>query len=210
MKVEIFSDVVCPFCWIGKTQFELALEQFEGDEDVEITYRSFELDPNMSKTSNKSVIDMLVEKYSVTREQAIESNMRVKESAAKVGLEFNIDNAKAVNSLDSHRLIHFAQQQSKGPQAFDLLHQAYFRDGKDINDIEILCAVAEHLELDVEMAKAMLETDELTQEVRADEQRARELGVTGVPFFVINDEYGISGAQGTEQFLAALKQIAGK
>ncbi len=207
MKVEIFSDVVCPFCWIGKRQFEIAIEQLELTDDLEVIYRSYELDPNMSKEINLDVYDLLSKKYGISREQAIESNVRVSQMAETVGLEFHVEKAKAANSFDAHRLIHFAKQYGKDADAYDLLHKAYFSDGIDINNIDNLCEIALQLEIDISTARNTLESDDYSQQVREDEQRARDLGISGVPFFVFNDEYGVSGAQGIEQFKSIINQI---
>lgn len=207
MRVEIFSDVVCPFCWIGKRQFEAALEKFEHAGEVEVIYRSFELDPNTPSDIDMDVYDMLSKKYSITREQAIESNVRVAQSGAAVGIEFHVEKARVANSFNSHRLIHFANANGKSHEAFEALHKAYFSDGVRIDDIDELVKVGVELGFEENELREILQSGAFSEDVRADEQRAREIGVTGVPFFLIDDRYAISGAQGTENFLAALNQI---
>jgi len=208
MKVEIYSDVVCPFCWIGKKQFEAALEQFENKDDVEVIYRSFELDKNALVENEHDIYDMLANKYGISRDQAIESNERVAQSGAQVGIDFQIAKSHVTNSFDAHRLIHFAARRDLQHEAFEALHEAYFSDGIHIGQRGELVKIGESLGFDETEVLAMLESDEYSDQVREDEARAEQVGVTGVPFFVIDEKYGISGAQGTENFLATLDQIA--
>lgn len=207
MKVEIYSDVVCPFCWIGKKQFEAALEQFDRKDDVEVVYRSFELDQKAPVENQHDIYDMLSHKYGMTREQAIESNERVAQSAAAVGLEFNIAKAHVTNSFDAHRLIHLAATQNLQHEAFEKLHKAYFTDGIHIGHKDELVKIGVSLGIPESKVLQMLESDQFSAEVRADENRAKQIGVTGVPFFVIDEKFAISGAQGTDNFLAALNEI---
>lgn len=207
MKVEIYSDVVCPFCWIGKKQFEAAVEQFENKDDVEVIYRSFELDKNALVENEHDIYDMLANKYGISRDQAIESNERVAQSGAQVGIDFQIAKSHVTNSFDAHRLIHFAASKNLQHEAFEALHKAYFSDGIHIGRRDELVKIGELLGFDETEVLEMLESDEYSDQVREDQARAEQVGVTGVPFFVIDEKYGISGAQGTENFLATLNQI---
>lgn len=208
MQVEIFSDVVCPFCWIGKRQFETALKQFEHADQVQVIYRSFELDPNTPKDIDSDIYDMLSRKYSITREQAIESNVRVAQSGSQVGIKFNIDKARVGNSFDAHRLIHLATAYNKGSEMLEALHKAYFTDGVKISDIDELVKIAQDLGFESNLVREMLQGDDFKQDVRRDEQMAQKAGVTGVPFFLIDSKFAISGAQGPDNFLSALEQIS--
>jgi predicted DsbA family dithiol-disulfide isomerase len=206
MKVEIWSDVACPFCYIGKKSFENALSEFASKEQVEVVYRSFELDPRAPKKIDQDVYDMLASKYGMTREKAKDMNKNVIKMAESVGLEFNFDTMLLTNSFDAHRLAHHASKYGQMGSMTESLYKAYFTDSKLISDHEVLSGLAEEIGLDKQEALDVLASPAYSEEVRADEQEAQQLGVTGVPFFVINRKFGISGAQSAEYFLNALKQ----
>lgn len=208
MKVEIFSDVVCPFCWIGKKQFETALEQFEHKDSVEVLYRSFELDQNAAVENDDDIYDMLSKKYGKPRDVMVESNKRIVQSGALVGLELNFEKTHVTNSFDAHRLIHLASTKNLGHVAFETLHKAYFTDGIHIGRKDELAKIGESLGFTSAEVMEMLESDKFEAQVREDETRAQQIGVSGVPFFVIDDKHAISGAQGTENFLGALEEIS--
>jgi predicted DsbA family dithiol-disulfide isomerase len=206
MKVEIWSDVMCPFCYIGKRRFEAALQQFPNKDDIEVVYRSFELDPNAKRDVNQDVHDMLASKYGMSREEAKAKNDEVAGQAKDLGLTYNFDNMILTNTFDSHRLMHFAASYGKMQEMTERLFKAYFTDSKHIGDHETLAALAAEVGLDKNEAAKMLAGDEYTKEVRADEHEAGQLGIRGVPFFVINRKYAISGAQPVEVFLEALQK----
>lgn len=206
MKVEIWSDFMCPFCYIGKRRFEAALEQFSNKNEIEIIYRSFELDPNAERNVNHDVHEMLAKKYGMSLEQAKSMNNDVAGQARALGLEYHFDTMILTNTFDSHRLTHFAAHYGKMHEMAERLFSAYFTESKHIGDHETLSALAEEVGLDKNEAARMLAGDEYTKEVRADEQKAVQLGIRGVPFFVINDKYAISGAQPSEVFLEALQK----
>jgi predicted DsbA family dithiol-disulfide isomerase len=206
MKVEIWSDFMCPFCYIGKRRFEAALEQFSNKNDVEVVYRSFELDPNAPRDVNHSVHEMLASKYNMTLERAKAMNEDVAGQAQSVGLTFNFDTMILTNTFDAHRLAHFAARYGKMHEMTGSLLKAYFTDSKHIGDHEVLAVLAAEVGLDKAEAAKILAGDEYTKEVRADEQEAGRLGVRGVPFFVINRKFAISGAQPSEVFLEALQK----
>jgi predicted DsbA family dithiol-disulfide isomerase len=206
MKVEIWSDVMCPFCYIGKRRFEAALQQFPNKDDIEVVYRSFELDPNAKRDVNQDVHDMLASKYGMSREEAKAKNDEVAGQAKDLGLTYNFDNMILTNTFDSHRLMHFAASYGKMQEMTERLFKAYFTDSKHIGDHETLAALAAEVGLDKNEAAKMLAGDEYTKEVRADETEAGQLGIRGVPFFVINRKYAISGAQPVEVFLEALQK----
>jgi predicted DsbA family dithiol-disulfide isomerase len=206
MKIEIWSDVMCPFCYIGKRRFEAALEQFPGKNDVDVVYRSFELDPNAKRDVNQDVHDMLATKYGMSRERAKSMNADVAGQAEALGLTYNFDKMILTNTFDAHRLMHLAARHGKMSEMTELLFKAYFTDSKHIGDHETLAALAAEIGLDKSEAVQMLAGDEFTKEVRADQQEAVTLGIRGVPFFVINRKYAISGAQPNEVFLEALQK----
>ncbi|TMV48912.1 DsbA family oxidoreductase [Paenibacillus mesophilus] len=207
MKVEIWSDFVCPFCYIGKRRFESALEQFPHRNEVEIVYRSFELDPNSKRDLPGDIHDMLASKYGMSREKAMAMNFNVGEQAQSVGLTYHFDMMKPTNTFDAHRLAHFAGRYGKSAEMTERLLQAYFTEGKHIGDHETLTALAAELGLDRDEVAAMLSGEEGKTEVRSDEQEASALGVRGVPFFVFNRKYAISGAQPTELFADTLNKV---
>lgn len=206
IKVEIWSDFVCPFCYIGKRRFEAGLEQFENKEHVEVIYKSFELDPNAQRDGNPNVHDMLAMKYGMSREQAIANTKQITEQAKAIGLEYHMDETVQTNTFDAHRLAHYAASQGKGEEMTERLLKAHFTDAKHLGQLDTLADLAAEIGLDRDEAYRMLASEEYTKEVRTDEEEARQLGVRGVPFFVINRKYGVSGAQPSELFLDALKK----
>ncbi len=207
MQVDIWSDIVCPFCYLGKHQFEQALERFEHKDEVEVIYHSFELDASAALENPLDVYDMLSQKYGMTREQAIESNQRLAEQAQELGLDFHQDKIKLTNSFDGHRLIHFAATKGKQAEMVEILYRAYFTDGLHIGHHDVLTKLATEAGLDEKEVSAMLDSNDFDEAVRTDEEGAQQMGITGVPFFVIDVQYAISGAQGTESFLSALHQV---
>ncbi|CAM2882607.1 DsbA family oxidoreductase [Paenibacillus sediminis] len=204
MKVEIWSDFMCPFCYIGKRRFEAALEQFPNKEEVEVIYRSFELDPYSKRDVDYDVHDMLAKKYGMTRAQAIANNEHVGKQAQTVGLTYHFDTMILTNTFDAHRLAHYAGELGKMKEMTEVLFRAYFTDSKHIGDHETLADLAAEVGLNRHTVLEMLAGDDYSKEVRADEQEASKLGITGVPFFVINRKYAVSGAQPTELFTEAL------
>jgi predicted DsbA family dithiol-disulfide isomerase len=206
MKIEIWSDIACPFCYIGKRRFEAALQSFPASDKVEVIYRSFELDPHAERDIDHDVHDMLAAKYGMSREQAKAMNANVTEQARSVGLTYRLDDMILTNTLDAHRLIHYAASVGKGIEMKERLLKAYFTDSKHVGDRPTLAALAGEVGLDPKETALMLEGDEYIAEVRADEQEAAKLGIRGVPFFVVNRKYGISGAQPTEVFVEALEK----
>lgn len=205
MKIDVWSDVACPFCYIGITQLEKALEQL--DIESEVTFHSFELDPGSPKETDRSLQDILAEKYDMTPAQAWETNARVAEMAEAEGLEFNMSKAKPVNTFDAHRLIHLASAQGRQAEMKKRLLRAYFTDGKSVSNHDVLVELATEVGLDAEEVRGMLAGDKYQQEVRADISEAAKCGARGVPFFVINEKFTFSGAQGVEGFKNILQSI---
>jgi predicted DsbA family dithiol-disulfide isomerase len=207
MKVEIWSDFVCPFCYIGKRRFEAALEQFPHRGEVEVVYRSFELDPKAKRDLPGDIHDMLASKYGMSREKAMSMNFNVGEQAQSVGLTYHFDKMKPTNTFDAHRLAHFAGRYGKSAEMTERLLRAYFTEGEHIGHADTLIALAAELGLDRDEVAGMLASDEGKSEVRSDEQEANALGVRGVPFFVINRKYAISGAQSSQVFAETLDKV---
>ncbi len=205
MNLEIWSDVVCPWCYIGKRRVEQALEQFPHRDEVNIVWRSFELDPTASERTTEPLDEMLARKYQVTRQQAAQMNARVSGIASEVGLDYHLDQAKPSNTFKAHRLLHLAKAKGIQPQVEERLMRAYFTEGEPIGDNETLVRIAAESGLDADEARATLASDAYADDVRADEARAAEFGISGVPFVAIDERYGVSGAQPTEVFLKALQ-----
>jgi predicted DsbA family dithiol-disulfide isomerase len=206
LKVEIWSDIICPFCYIGKRRFESGLEQFANKETVEIVYRSFQLDPDAERDTDQDAYDSLASKKGMSREQSIAMHAQVAKQATEVGLSYHFDTAIPTNTFDAHRLMHFAAQYGKREVIAELLFKAYFTEAKHIGSPEALEAIAEEAGLDPNEAGAMLASEQFGDEVRTDIQVANELGIRGVPFYVINNKYAISGAQPSELFLQTLEK----
>jgi predicted DsbA family dithiol-disulfide isomerase len=206
MKVEIWSDVVCPFCYIGKREFERALAQFEHRDSVEVVWRSFELDPDAPARSEYDMYGMLVSKYGGTREDAKARVQGVMDRARTVGLEYAMDKAVIGSSFDAHRLLHYAKTVGKGDAMKERLLKAYFTEGAHLADLPTLIRLASEVGLDGSAVAEVLATTAFTDAVRKDEVEARQLGVRGVPFFAIDRKFAVSGAQQSDAFLGALRQ----
>lgn len=207
MKIEIWSDIVCPWCYIGKRRFESALATFPHCDDVEVVYRSFELDPSAEKKSGVSSTDMLAKKYRISRERAEAMNARVSALAAQEELDYHLESARHANTFDAHRLIHFAASHGRQIEMKERLMRAYFTESADVGDTDTLVRLAAEVGLNTGEAREALQRGAFADDVRADERRAQMLGISGVPFFVIDEKYGISGAQPTEVFAQALQAI---
>lgn len=208
MKIEVWSDFVCPFCYIGKRRLEEALGQFAHKDQVEVEYKSFELDPDAAKDTDKSIHELLASKYGMSVEEAKQTNEGVGQQAASVGLTYNFDTMKSTNTFDAHRLAKFAKTKGKEAEVTEKLLYAYFTESKHIGHHETLAEIAESVGLDRQEALDVL-ADHTAYEadVRNDQSIARQYGISGVPYFVINQKYAISGAQPTEAFTGALEQI---
>lgn len=204
MKVEIWSDFQCPFCFIGERQFEAGLAEFAQRDDVEVEFRSFELDPNAPVHMQQTVHEMLSKKYGMSVEQAKQMNQQMEGRAAEVGLTYHMDGIIPTNSLDAHRLTHFAAKFGKRAEVSELLFRAHFTESLHIGQHEVLLNLAEQAGLPREEAAAMLASDAYVADVRAEETDGSQLGIQGVPFFVVNRKYGVSGAQPSHVFTEML------
>lgn len=206
MNIEIWSDIVCPFCYLGKRRFERALAAFEGRAQVEVVWRSFELDPDAQREYHDSLDHMLARKYGITLEQAREMNEQVTRAAAAEGLDYRLDRARRGNTFDAHRLTHLARDHGSAAEAHERLFHAYFNEGLPIGDRETLVDLAAEVGLERGLVRSTLASDAYAGLVRGDERRARELGIGGVPFFLLGGRYGVSGAQTVEVFGQALER----
>ncbi|QHC21800.1 DsbA family oxidoreductase [Streptomyces sp. GS7] len=206
MRVEIWSDIACPWCYIGKARFASGLAAFAHRDDVEVVHRSFELDPNAPAPTDIPVLDMLARKYRVTRTEAEAMEARVAEAASGEGLDYRSDRIHG-NTFDLHRLLHLAKDHGVQDALLSALYDANFAQARPLGDPAELTriSVAAGLPAD-EVARVLADPDAYAEAVRADERAAAELGATGVPFFVIDRRYGVSGAQPAEVFRQALER----
>lgn len=208
MKIEVWSDYVCPFCYIGKRRLEEALEETGLKEKTEVVFKAFELDPNSPDASDESMQVVLAKKYGMSLEEAKKMTDNVKVQAKTVGLDYDFDKMTPANTFRAHRLAKLAEQEGIGAELSERLLQAYFIEGQKIGTNDVLLDLAEGVGLARDRVKEVLEGDEFTEEVRYDIAEAGKIGVRGVPFFVINRKYAISGAQPAETFAEALRKVA--
>jgi predicted DsbA family dithiol-disulfide isomerase len=206
MLVEIWSDVVCPWCYVGKRNLEAALAGFDHADQVTVEWRSYELDPTTPARVELSMDEVLERKYGMTAEQASAANRQMTDLAAKVGLEYHLDRVQIGNTFDAHRLIRLAAHEGKANELNERLLRAYFTEGRAISDPATLSELASEVGLDPVRVAHVLDGDEFSAEVWADEARARELGSTGVPFFVFDERLGVPGAQPPDVLLRLLNR----
>lgn len=206
MKVEIWFDVMCPFCYVGKRRFEEALQQFNHSEEVYIDWKSFQLNPDTEPDSDTSINEYLADVKGWTSEQVQKMNQRIKKMAATVGLEYNLDDTVIANSFNAHRLIQYAKTQNKSDEAVEALFRAFFKEGKNLENRETLLEIASDIHLDPSETREMLEVDNFTGAVKKNIQEARRMNIGGVPFFLFNRQFAISGAQKVERYVHALEK----
>jgi predicted DsbA family dithiol-disulfide isomerase len=206
MDVEIWSDVVCPWCYLGKAHFEAALESFEHRDDIEVVYRSFELDPSAPRDVRTSTVERLASKYGMSTDEAIAAQRQMTERAATVGLDFHLENLQSGNTRNAHRLLHLAKARGRQPELAERLHRAYFSEQRSIFDAASLTAIGVEAGLDHDEVSGVINGDAYSEDVEADEAMAQAIGVTGVPFFVIDRRFAVSGAQPAAAIVAALDQ----
>ena len=206
MKVEIWSDVMCPFCYIGKRRFEDALQQFAHKDEVEIEWKSFQLNPDMKTDPSVNISQYLADVKGWTLDYAQQMNANITQMAAEVGLTYDFDRAIVANSFNAHRFSHFAKQHVLGDAAEEQLFKAYFTLGKNTDDIETLADLGQEIGLNRDEVIAMLNTTQYADDVKHDIAEAQQLGIRGVPFFVMNNKYAVSGAQVVPVFTQTLEK----
>lgn len=206
MEINIWSDVRCPFCYIGKKKFETALEKFPHKDKVKVVWRSFQLDPNLKTDPESSTLEYFTKTKGVSVEQAKQMLGHAGKMAKEVGLEFDIEGSVLANSLNAHRLIQFAKTKGLGNEIEEALFKAHFTETKNIDDTESLVEIGTSIGLNEKETRKILNSDAFAYEVKQDEMQARNIGVTGVPFFVFNNKYAVSGAQSPEAFLETLEK----
>jgi predicted DsbA family dithiol-disulfide isomerase len=206
MEIKIWSDVRCPFCYIGKRKFETALAQFENKSDVKITWKSFELDPTIQTMAGVNIYDYFAESKGIPREEAVDMFDNVTGIAREVGLDFKLEQSVLANSFKAHRLIQLAKTSNLGNEIEEVLFRIHFTEGKNIDDDTVLISAGQEIGLAEDVVKAMLDSDDFESEVRIDQLEAQRIGIRGVPFFVFDDKYAVSGAQAPEVFLESLEK----
>jgi len=206
MKIEIWSDVMCPFCYIGKHNFEEALEKLPFKNDVEVEWKSFQLDPTLNPSETKTTLEYFKEKKGIPEAQASQMVSQVTQMGQMAGIDFNFEKALITNTFPAHRLIHLAKKHNLSSEVEEALFEAHFIDGENVGSVDLLVSIAEKLGIDKEEAQKVLGSDTLDQEVNQDIADAQNNGITGVPFFVLNGKYAVSGAQPVETFVNALQQ----
>jgi predicted DsbA family dithiol-disulfide isomerase len=207
MKVEVWSDVVCPWCYIGKRRFESALSDYEHASDVEIVWRSFELDPHAPRVQGESAVEHLAGKYGMTLDQARAAQSRVSTIAAGEGLEYRLGETQRGNSFDAHRLLQLARVRGLQGDVKERFLRAYFIEAESIGDPQALQRLAVEAGLERDEVAEVLAGERFATEVREDERRAQSLGIRAVPFFVLDERIGVEGAQPSEVILQALRHV---
>jgi predicted DsbA family dithiol-disulfide isomerase len=205
MRVDIWSDVICPWCYVGKARFSKALSSFAHRDEVEVVYRSFELDPSYPKDSHETTFAMLSRKYGMSEADARAAESRIADLAAAEGLGFAPERPVG-NTFDLHRVLHLGLAKGVQAELVRALDQAYFGQGRQVFDRDAITEIAAGVGLDAALTGDVIDGDAYAEEVRQDELQARQLGITGVPFFVFDMALGVSGAQPVEMLASALQQ----
>ncbi len=206
MQLEIWSDILCPFCYIGKRKLEAALAEFPQADQVQITWKSFQLDPDFQSAGGENYLESLSARKGWSLDQTRQIVANVRNMALGVNLHYNFDGMIQANSLDAHRLTHLAAKHGLQQQAEEALFRAHFVEGKDVGDHAVLAEIGAAIGLKATDITTMLNGPEFTEAVQHDVAEARQLGINAVPFFVFNRKYGVSGAQDKQVFLQTLEK----
>jgi predicted DsbA family dithiol-disulfide isomerase len=207
LKIQIWSDIMCPFCYIGKRRMEEALQNFEHKDAVEIEWKSFQLDPSFIASADDTMVEHLAEKYRKDNDWAQNMLDNMTQNAKTAGLDFHFEKAVLANSLNAHRLLHLAKKYNRANDLEELLFKAYLTEGKNVNDLNTLAELGLEVGLEAEEIKQVLHSDAFANEVQQDIAAANSIGVQGVPFFVFENKYAISGAQPATAFLQTLDKV---
>lgn len=206
MKVEIWSDVTCPFCYIGKRKFEAALAEFPNKEKVEVIWHSYQLNPNQKYQPNRDLHTHVAELKGQTREWSVKVHESVTQTAKSVGLDYHFEKVKIANSFDAHRVIQLAKKYNLSNEIEERFFRAFFTDGEVISDLETLTKLAVETGLNKEVVEQVLASNQYADDVRKDALEAQQLGANGVPYFVFDRKYAVSGAQDPNAFLQILEK----
>lgn len=208
MKIEVWSDFVCPYCYIGKRNMEEAIEKSGIKDRVEIVYKSFQLNPEAHKHYNKNIDEIIAEKYGMSLEQAIESNRNIVEVAKNVGLNYNFEDIKPTNTFDAHRLSHYAKEEGKMGAFTEVLMRNYFTEALNISEEKVLLNAIDEIGLNRENAKAILDTNQYVEAISFDVNEGKNFGINGVPFFIFDRKAALSGAQPVEVFIETINKLS--
>jgi len=208
MKIEVWSDYVCPFCYIGKRQLEMAIKNSGYDGQIDVEFKSFLLDPTTPIDTEESIYTSLARKYNMSEQEAENMTTNVASRAKEVGLDYNFDDMKTANTTAAHRLAKLAAEQGKAEIYNERLMKAYFLEGEAIGRHDVLKRLAKEAELDMEDVQRVLESNQYEEAIEQDIYEAQQIGVRGVPFFVFNNKYGLSGAQPQPLFEQTIEQAA--
>ncbi len=206
MKIEVWSDIACPFCYLGKKKLEKALNAFPGKDEIKIVWKSFQLNPEQKTETDISLSEYLARVKNSDMSHIREVNSRIQDTGREYGLTYNFDRAIPANTMKAHMLLHLAKKQNRQNEVKEELFRAYFTDGKNVDDVRVLSDVAEKAGLNTDFDDAVFEDDELYNEVRLDRYEASQFGIKGVPFFMFNNSYTISGAHPDNLFTETLKR----
>lgn len=207
MRIDVWSDILCPFCHLGRRHLELALEQFEHADEVGVVWHSFQLDREAPATDDAPVLDRIAEKYGASREQMVTQHERMAQDAAAVGLDFRWDLLRGGNSYDAHRLVHLARSLGREEEVTARVMRAWYTEGAAIGDHATLLRLGVEGGLEEAAVRELLETDDFGIDVRTDEALATQIGITSVPTFVLDQKYGVTGAQPVEVLLQSIRQV---
>lgn len=210
MKIEMWSDFVCPYCYMAKRKLEMALDQFPLNNNVVLVYKSYELYPDNEKSSDTNIHTLTAEKYGISQEKARENNEMVCEQAKAAGLTYHLEEMQRANTFDAHRLAQYARKKGKASELIEALFRACFTESKNISDHGTLQEVASRVRLDDGDIATLLESRKYRNFVRDDEEQAKEIGVDRIPFFVFNEKFAVSGGQSVEMFMDILKNVQEK
>ncbi len=206
LRIDVWSDIVCPWCYIGKRRLERALAEFEHRDEVQIVHHSFQLNPQMPLGTTTPRREMLKKKYQLSDDQVVTMDERLERLAAEDGLDYDLSGGVTGNTLDAHRLVHYAAKMGRQDEMVERLYRAYFTEQQSIFDHDSLADLASEVGLDAADVRKMLGSSDYAAEVKADHAEATALGARGVPFFVLDARYGVSGAQPVEAFAEALRR----
>ena len=207
MKIDVWSDIACPFCYIGKHHLQSAVAQLVNADNIHIHYRTFLLDANAPKQPQETIYQQLSRKYGMSIDEAKTSTQRIADQGKQIGLTFNFATLQSVNTIDAHRLIHLAAESNLAAEMKEALFKAYFTDSLNIADHRVLITLAKQVGLAPDAVEAMLNSQRYLAEIEADKQQIKQLDIRSVPFFVFNDQYAISGAQPVSVFKELLAKI---
>lgn len=207
LKIQIWSDVMCPYCYIGKRRIEEAIDLFGHKDAIEIEWKSFQLDASFVASPKDNIFDHLAEKYQKDRDWAVEMVDNMTQNAKNSGLDFQLGKAILANSYKAHRLLHLAKKHGVGHELKELLFKAYMTDGENVDDTNTLIALGEAVGMNKNVIEGVLNSDTYGTEVKKDIAMAQQIGVQGVPFFVFDNKYAVSGAQHVETFVKTLEKV---